>query len=155
MAKFTVGKGLDQYLSQLENLEFRADGMAGMAIYEGAKIVADTIKANLQAMPTSKPERVPDGTRRNPWPSEKAGMVAGLGISKKATDGSFINVKIGMHGYNELERPNVVVMRSFEAGNSFCKRLAPVSRAVRASRGAAEEAIKAKIEEEIQKTMKG
>lgn len=154
MAKFTIGRGLDEYLSQLEDLEFRADGMAGAAIYEGAKIVADQIRANIAAMPTSPTQTVHDGERRNPWAVEKAGMLAGLGISRKSTDNGFINVKIGMSGYNGIERPNVVVLRTFEAGNSFCNRLAPVSRAVRATRAAAEQAIKDKIEEEISKTVK-
>lgn len=154
MAKFTIGKGLDEYLSQLEDLEFRADGMAGAAIFEGAKIVADQIRANIQAMPTSPTQTVHDGERRNPWPVEKAGMLEGLGISKKSNDGGFINVKIGMSGYNGIERPNVVVLRTFEAGNSFCNRLAPVSKAVRASKAAAEQAMKEKIEDEISQTMK-
>lgn len=153
MAKFTIGKGLDEYLSKLGDLEYRADGMAGLAIFEGAKVVADQIKANIQAMPTSD-SFVPDGKRRNPLPWEKRGMVDGLGIARKSVDGSFVNVKVGMSGYNSARRPNVVVIRSFEAGNSFCNRLAPVSRAVRATRAAAEAAIKAKIDEELQKTMK-
>lgn len=153
MAKFTVGKGLNEYLTQLENLEFRADGMAGLAIYEGAKIVADAIRANISAMPTTE-DYTHGSERRDPLPVEKSGMLAGLGISKKSVDGGFINVKIGMHGYNKMNRPNVVVIRTFEAGNSFCSRLAPVARAVRATRAAAEAAIKAKIEEELQKMMK-
>lgn len=153
MAKFTIGKGFDEYLSKLGDLEYRADGMAGLAIFEGAKIVADQIKANIQAMPVSK-DFVPPGQRRDPLVWEKQGMVNGLGIAKKSTDGGFINVKIGMSGYNSARRPNVVVIRSFEAGNSFCNRLAPVSSAVRATRAAAEAAIKAKIDEELQKTMK-
>ncbi len=82
-------------------------------------------------------------------------MVDGLGISKKSIDNGYINVKIGMHGYNELGRPNVVVLRSFEGGNSFCNRLAPVAKAVRRSRSAAEEAIRKSLEEAIQKEMNG
>lgn len=154
MATLQVGRGLQEYLEQLGNLEQRADGMAGRAIYEGAKIVADAVKRELASLPTSKPKHV-DNERRNPWPVEKAGMVDGLGISKKSIDNGYINVKIGMHGYNELGRPNVVVLRSFEGGNSFCNRLAPVAKAVRRSRGAAEEAIRKSLEEAIQKEMNG
>lgn len=161
MATLQVGRGLQEYLEQLGNLEQRADGMAGRAIYEGAKIVADAVKRELESLPTTPapedrhpPYQKIEG-RRNPTPVEKAGMVDGLGISKKSVDNGYINVKIGMHGYNELGRPNVVVLRSFEGGNSFCNRLAPVAQAVRRSRSAAEEAIRKSLEEAIQKEMNG
>ena len=45
MAKFQVGKGLDEYIANLGNLEFRTPEIVGKAIFDGAKIVADQIRA--------------------------------------------------------------------------------------------------------------
>lgn len=157
MAKFTVGKGLTEYIQKLGNLEYRADGIAGLAIYDGAKIVADQIHANIAALPTSGKS---DRGRRNPTQEEKNGLLEGLGIAKLQR-GSFINVKIGMDGYNNDKtenwpngKPNAMIARSVEAGNTFMQRNPFISKAVSATRKAAEAAMAAKIDIETEKTMK-
>ena len=50
--KLTVGKGMDQYLSQLQNLEFDAPEAVKEAVYEGANIVADAVRKNINNLPT-------------------------------------------------------------------------------------------------------
>ena len=50
MAKFQVGQGIDEYISQLQNLEFNSEDIIGRAIYKGADIVADAIKAKADAI---------------------------------------------------------------------------------------------------------
>lgn len=157
MAKWTIGKGLDEYIQKLGNLEYRADGIAGKAIYDGAKIVADKIRANISALPVSEKT---DRGRRNPTQVEKTGLLEGLGIAKLQR-GSFINVKIGMDGYNAdatekwpSGKPNAMIARSIEAGNSFMLRNPFISSAVRATRGAAEAAMAARLDIETEKTMK-
>lgn len=163
MAKFTVGKGLDEYLQQLENLQDRTDGLAGRAIYEGAKIVADKIRANIEALPVqSGPvKKTKKGYRRDPTQVEKDGLLAGLGVSKKRVKDGFINVKIGMDGYNShvtekypQGHPNAMVLRSIEAGSTYMKRHRVVNNAVFATRDKAEEAMKQVIEQGIEETVK-
>lgn len=159
MAKFTVGKGLDQYISLLGNLEFKAPAVIGRSIYEGAKIVADQIHANIVALPTaeSKSDRIP----RNPTQAEKDGILQGLGIAKKINDNGFINVKIGVDGYNTdvttkypKGKPNAMIARSIESGSSVMKRNRFISRAVNQTRRAAEAAMQKTVDEEIQRIMK-
>ena len=153
MAVLQVGRGLSEYLAQLENLEHRADGMAGQAIWEGAKVVADQVKQNLEALPADEPKPAYQKTegRRNPTPEEKQGLIDGWGISRKETRSGYINIKTGFSGTNANGTKNASVAMRFEAGNEYCRRLAPVSSAIRQSKGAAEAAMKAKIEELLQK----
>jgi len=159
MAKFTVGKGLNEYLEQLGNLEYQADGMAGQAIYEGAKIVADKIHANIASLPVQNGP-VKNGVRRDPTQVEIDGMLQGLGIAKKQVDGGFINVKIGMDGYNAhvtdkypKGHANAMVARTINAGSTWMNRHPFIDDAVRATKKQAEEAMKEKIEESIKETM--
>ena len=49
--KLTVGKGIDNYISSLEKLNLATEGQIKMAIYEGAKVVAEEIKKNVRALP--------------------------------------------------------------------------------------------------------
>ena len=159
MAKLTVGTGLTKYLEQLGNLADRADGMAGRAIYEGAKIVADQIRSNIQALPVQ--DGTPrTGTRRNPTQVEKDGMLAGLGVAKKQDDGGFINVKIGMDGYNShvtekypKGHPNAMIARTINAGSTYMNRIPFIDNAVRATKAAAEKAMEEVINEGIEETM--
>lgn len=159
MAKFQVGKGIDDYIAQLGNLEFKAPGVCGMAIYQGAKIVADQIKANIEALPVSDNKGGNQG-RRNPTQTEKDGLIKGLGIAKKQNDGGYINVKIGMDGYNAdvtekypKGKPNAMVARSIESGTTFMRRIPFISNGVRAAKAQAEAAMKDEVDKQISQIM--
>lgn len=159
MAKWTVGKGLDEYIALLGNLEFKSPVIIGRSTYEGAKIVADQIKANIAALPVA--EKYKHGERRNPTQAEKDGMLEGLGIATHRVDGSFYNVKIGMDGYNNVRSPkypngipNALVARATESGTTFRNRIPFVSNAVRASKAAAESAMKDEVDKQISQIMK-
>jgi len=160
MAKWTVGKGLDDYIARLGNLEYKAPGVCGMAIYQGAKIVADKIRSNIEALPVAESKSTKGG-RRNPTQAEKDGLLEGLGVAKKQTDGSFINVKIGMDGYNSdvtakypNGKPNAMIARSIESGTTFMNRIPFISRAVSSTKAAAEAAMKDEVDKQIAKIMK-
>lgn len=141
--RLQVGKGLDQYLQQLGNLEEIAPRSMGKAIYEGANIVTDAIRRNIQAMSvddTPYPEKVV-GIRS----IQKQGLLDSLGIAKATTDNGFRNVKIGFEGYNKLKstkypngQPNAMIARTFEGGNSFTMKQPFVGPAIRSSRLQAE-----------------
>lgn len=158
MAKFTVGKGLDEYISLLGNLEFKTPAVIGKSIYQGAKIVADQVRSNIEALPVS--EKSGGQGRRNPTQVEKAGMLEGLGIATMQNDGGYYNVKIGMDGYNSditdkypKGKPNAMVARSVESGTTFIRRNPFISRAVSATRAAAENAMREEVDKQITEIM--
>ena len=159
MAKMTIGKGMDEYLAKLGNLEFAAPGLVGQAIYEGAKVVADQVRAEIEALPTAESKRV--ATPRDPTQVEKDGLLDGLGVAKKKNDSGYINVKIGMDGYNTDKtkkyprgKPNAMIARSIESGSTVMKRNAFISRAVNKTKKEAEAAMQKVFEEGIEKIMK-
>lgn len=160
MAKFTVGKGLDEYIAKLGNLEFQSPHACGMAVFEGAKIIADQVRSNIADLPVS-PDKKNTGSRRDPTEVEKQGLLEGLGIAKMQNDGGFYNVKIGMNGYNGDKtkkypqgKPNAMIARSIEAGTVFMNRNPFIAKAVRSKRKAAEAAMEKTIDDYCRKAMK-
>lgn len=154
MAKWTIGKGIDNYIRQLGDLEFGAEEMAKEAVYEGAKIVTDAVRASIEALPVGPPRE------GKVTALQKQGLLDGLGIAGFRKDGSFINVKVGEDGYNgERSRkyprgqPNALIARSLESGSSFAPKRPFIAPAVSQTRRAAEKAIENKLDEEIKKTM--
>lgn len=149
MAKFQVGPGMDKYLSQLQNLEFQTDEMIGNAIYKGADIVADAIKANIQNLPSSACTE-----------TEKAGLLSGFGIAKMQDENGYFNVKAGFDGYNEdvtkrypRGKPNSMIARSIEGGTSWKPKHPFIGPAVRATKDQAEQVMAEEIEKNIKSTM--
>lgn len=149
MAKFQVGSGIDEYISQLRNLEFNTEDLIGRAIYKGADIVADAIKANIENLPSSACTDV-----------EKAGLLNGFGIARMQDENGYFNVKAGFDGYNDdvtkkwpHGKPNSMIARSIEGGTSWKAKHPFIAPAVRSSRDAAEKAMAEEIEKGINETM--
>lgn len=150
MAKFQVGNGIDQYIEQLTNLEFTAHDAIGRAIYKGADIVADQIRANIGQIPKSLCSNV-----------QRHGLLDSLGIASMRDDGGMFNVKIGFDGYNShvtkkypKGHPNSMIARAIESGTSFSGKHPFVAPAVRATKDAAERAMAEEINKQIEKQMK-
>lgn len=159
--RLTVGKGMDKYLSELEALSRTADDTIGKAVYEGADIIADQIKKNLEELPVQdqwgKAEQV-TGLRT----MQKKGLIDGFGIAKLRNEMGYMHVKAGFDGYNGLKtaqypqgQPNAMIARTFESGNSFTKKLPFVAPAIREKREAAERKMAEIVDAEISKNMNG
>lgn len=146
----------------LSRLEESTDEMIGKAVYAGAGIVADAIKANIKALPVVRGY----GTDANPLPggvtaSQKAGLINGMGISRMQDDAGYLNVKIGFDGYNATKtekypqgQPNRLVARGVESGTSWKKKKPFIRPAVNSSRNRAEAEMARILDEEIKKVSK-
>lgn len=150
MATYKVGKGLDDYIAQLGNLAYSARDDCGAAIYEGAKIVADEIHGAIQSAPLGSPK---DGKLLE---VQRRGLLDGLGIAAMRMDGGYLNVKIGMDGYNALRtkkfpkgQPNALIARALESGTSWSPANPIISRATRSAKAKAEEKMRLVIDERI------
>lgn len=158
MAKLEIGKGIDEYIAKLEKLDRLTKGMIKQGIYDGADIVADEMRKQIEALPVQQGKA--KGKRRDPTEVEKQGLLDGFGISKMREDDGVINAKLGFHGYNAHKtkkwpngQPNAMIAGSIERGTTFMNRHAFVSKAVRNSQARCEQAIAAKIDEIINKEM--
>lgn len=161
MAQMTIGKGVDKYIESLDEMKYKVGAVAGRAIYEGAKIVADQVRSNIEALPVSDSKRDRGfGGRREPTQIEKDGMLQGLGIANKRVENGNINVKIGMDGYNAdvtakwpKGKPNSMIARSIEKGTTFINRHPFIASAVRSTREQAEAAMSAEVDKQIAEIM--
>lgn len=163
--RLQVGSGIDNYLNKLENLDLTAPEAIGKAIYQGAKIVADAIERNIEALPVddSRHSEQLKGIRsiqKEGLKGRPKGKGGGFGISPSRNDNGYINVKLGFDGYNKLKtkkypqgQPNAMIARTFESGNSFTKKIPFVAPAVRATKDAAELKMAQIIDAETSKVM--
>lgn len=146
----------------LSRLEESTDEMIGKAVYAGAGIVADAIKANIKSLPIVRGY----GTEDNPLPGgvtapQKAGLIDGLGIAPMQDDMGYLNVKIGFDGYNATKtekypqgQPNQLVARGVESGTSWKRKKPFIRLAVNSSRNRAEAEMARILDEEIKKVSK-
>lgn len=143
---YQVGKGLDEYIEKLGNLEFESEQIIGKAIYKGADVIADAIKESINSLPRSACTEV-----------EKQGLQSGFGIAKMRNDDGYFNVKAGFDGYNNDKtkkwpkgKPNAMIARSIENGTSWKSKHPFIGPAVKAAKQRAEKA----MQDEFDKNMK-
>ena len=159
MAKWIVGKGLDNYIAYLQSINAVTDEMIGEAVYDMAKVVADKVRANIEALPAVSNEAniatYREGYSRLSEP-EKQGLLDGFGVSPLQDDSGYRNVKLGFDGYNSIKtkkypqgQPNALIARVTESGSSYREKKPFIRPAVNAARKPAEKAGQAKIDEKI------
>lgn len=159
MAKFTVGKGLDNYIAYLQKINLASEDMVGEAVYAMAKVVADKVRSNIEALPAvsnaANIATYKQGFSRLSEP-EKQGLLDGFGVSALQKDDGYMNVKLGFDGYNKVKtkkypngQPNALIARVTNSGSSYRQKTRFVDKAVSATRKPAEEAGQAKIDEII------
>lgn len=142
MARITFKSG-DEYALRLMKTANRSEDLMKRAIYAGAKVVADRVRANLEANLSGSE-------------TSTGALAASLGITPITEDrNGFWNAKIGFDGYDERGVPNQLKARVLESGSSRVKKRPFVAPALRASRKTALEAMGKVIDDEIKKDMKG
>ena len=163
MAKITF-PGLADYERQISRLSQGAERICGQAIYAGAEVVTDAIRAGIQRL-DAKPDRaglLAYAEKSSPPLTEtaKKGLLEGLGIAPMQESNGYYNVKVGFDGYNGLRtekfpkgQPNVMIARSLESGSSIAPKRPFVRPAVNASRGQAEAKMAEVLDAEIKKIM--
>ena len=159
MAKWIVGKGLDSYISYLQKIDAVTDEAIGEAVYEMAKVVADSVRSGIQALPTVSNE-ANIATYKKGYSrlsdEEKQGLLDGFGVSPMQDDNGYFNVKLGFDGYNSIKtkkypkgQPNALIARVTESGSSYREKTPFIRPAVNASKKQAEQAGQMKIDEKI------
>lgn len=158
MATFKVSDGIDNYIRQLQNCMDKTEDIIKRSAYEGARVVMDAVKAEAQTIPTHGSTKGSTDIVNGLTPTQKAGVIASLGIARFRQDGNFLNVKIGSDGYNTVKtekypngQPNAMLVRALESGTSFRAPYPFISRAVAKTRGKAVEVMRKQCDEEVKK----
>lgn len=162
MAKFIINPEMERYTGELQTLWAESEIVIKKSVYDGAKIVMDAVKQAAYGIP------VTDGKYKN-WRGaqvgvstiQKHGIIEGLGLASMRNYGGYIHTKIGADGYNNMKtkkypggQPNAMIIRALESGTSFRAKYPFISRATKATKTAAEEAMRKRCDEEIKKIMR-
>ena len=149
--------GIDEYLEKLNKVGDKTTGLCKRALYDGAAVLADAVRSDVQALPV---------TDRNTEPQqvlgyERDGLLAGLGIAKMKDDGGVVSTRVDFDGYNRLKsktypngHPNSMIARAINSGTSKRPKNPFMNRATRAARAKAEAAMAARMDADIEEIMK-
>ena len=159
MAKIEY-KNIDDYAKALGKLWKESEEIITAAVYDGAAIVADEIKARLKKLPIDNRKGTSDDKLRGVTKKQKSDLIDAFGVAPIENDGDTINTRLGFDGYgstptNKYPRgvPNAMLMRSVESGNSFRKKTPVVRPAVNRARKMAEQKMAETLEKEIKERM--
>ena len=122
-------KGLTEYEMKLAKLPGSTKEIAERAVYEGAKIVADEVKKNLNALNVTTQalaiRAYSNGVPTYITEDAKNALIESFGITPLREEKGFYNVKVGFDGYNNVitkkypkGQPNNMIARSCESGSS-------------------------------------
>lgn len=155
-AKVTTS-AITDYLQTINRLGGDVEEVAKKAVYEGTKIMADRVRANIQALPTDEHWGTSDNPLHGVKAIQKQGLLDGFGVAEMRNDGGLINTMIGFDksGYNKLGQPNLMVARATQSGTSFSDKIPFFDNAVRATRSAARAKMVEVAERELEKITKG
>ena len=149
--------GIDEYLEKLNKIGDKTTGLCKRALYDGAAVLADAVRSEVQALPV---------TDRNTEPQqvlgyERDGLLAGLGIAKMKDDVGVVSTRVDFDGYNRLKsktypngHPNSMIARAINSGTSKRPKNPFMNRATRAARAKAEAAMAARMDADIEEIMK-
>lgn len=149
--------GIDEYLDSLDQLGKKSKGLCKRALYDGAAVLADAVRAEVQSLPTTDVNGDPDKVLEY----EKEGLLEGLGITKMKDENGRIRTRVDFDGYNRLRskkypngHPNSMIARAINSGSSTRKKNPFMARAVKKARAKAEAAMAARMDADIKEIMK-
>ena len=152
-------KGAEEFSAKLAGLAGN-DVITVMkaAVYAGAEIIADQVKAEIQNLPEQS-GYMPEGKKRNViGTNDKRMMQERLGISHMKAEGDKVSLAVGFNGYNDRPTkkyprgvPIPLIARSIESGSSVREKNPFIRRAFNACKSRAQAAMNEAADKEIQK----
>ena len=138
MAKFKM-EGLDEYITTLGRIGSKqASKIIKYAVYPGAGMVADAIRANLEAY------------------RDTGDLLNSITLATMRNDNGYINTKIMFADYDRKGVPNAIKAASLESGNSRGEKGTHfISQAVKSVQSKAIEAMAHALDEKIGQIMEG
>lgn len=158
--------GLSDLEAKLETLEKASPAVAKMCLYEGAKVVADNLRAAVAKIPTEEHHAVPNAINGRQivylTPEEKAACLETIGIAKFQGEIDNFSTAVGFNGYQEDASsrrhpwgiPTPMIMASLEMGTSVRQKYPICRKTFKASESAAVAAMQAKFDEVMENIMK-
>lgn len=137
---------------------FQSDAPLKKAVAAGAAVIANQIKANLEALPEEDFRKLGEGETFHGLPAgQKKDLVDSFGLTPIAKDkNGFIHTKAGFDGYGSFPTntypdgvPNQLLARSVESGSTVRQKMPFVEPAVNVKRREAVEKMNDVLEDEF------
>lgn len=161
MAKFQF-RGINEFAQKLYALSDQSETMIKRAVYDGAKVVADAVRAEMKKIPEIPDYFIPEAFRPvgGITKEQKAGLEQSFGLAEIKNENGYINTKIGFSGYNghitptfPIGEPNVLIARSLQSGTTLRRKYPFVTFATRAAKKECEAAMAARFDEDTKQIM--
>lgn len=160
MAKVTVN-GLAEISRKITALGDAGDAIGKMAVYDGAAVIADELRKQINALPEDEFRYLRNGDRFGVITAQdKKDLANSLGIAKIERTAKDIRTVIGFAGYGSHPTrkypkglPMAMVARSIESGSSVRAKKPFVRKAVNSKRKAAQQKMIETGEKQIEKTL--
>lgn len=156
--------GLDALIRTFEKLEGNTSEIAHRGLYKAAGVVADEIKAGLNALPIQEdpdgtPPTIKDGQKLSGVTSkEKQSLISSMGIAPHRESGGKVSTSVGFSGNSSVRTqrfpggvPNAALMRGIESGTSMRQKHPVIRPALNRVKERAAEAAKQEIIDQLQK----
>lgn len=155
---------LRDYELMLGKIGDASKDICGAAIYEGAKIIADEVKNNLNSLNVTTDELAMLKAKKSEptyiTQRAKEGLIKSFGVTPMSQDKDGIyNVKLGFDGYNDVKtkkwpkgQPNQLIARACESGSSAMIKQPFFREAVQKTKKKAESRMAEVLDEKIKKT---
>lgn len=91
-------EGIEELSKKLVELGDKADGVAALSLYEGARVMADAYSAAANGLKAEEFHYAFGGNRRGTSYEEKAAILGRVGIAKFDKNGSEVSTSIGLSG---------------------------------------------------------
>lgn len=162
MARLKTFDGLSEYSQKLAKLGSidQVTRVMKTALFDGAGTVADAIRSEVNALPIGNKRGKPGKPINTITKKQQEGLSSSLNIADFKRDGWGWSTMVGFVGYNSqqtddypLGQPNAMIAASIEGGTSFRQKNPFITRALRKSQKAADEAMKAKADAVISEIM--
>ena len=155
---------LRDYELMLGKIGDASKDICGAAIYEGAKIIADEVKNNLNSLNVTTDElamlKAKKGEPTYITQRAKEGLIKSFGVTPMSQDKDGIyNVKLGFDGYKDVKtkkwpkgQPNQLIARACESGSSAMIKQPFFRETVQKTKKKAESRMAEVLDEKIKKT---
>lgn len=159
--------GLEEIQKHIEGLAEGVDGLLSKALFEGAKVMADGLKAAIQALPEDpgyKNIKRGDNPRNVVTAEDKADLLSedkqrGMGISRFQKKTGQVYARIGFKGYGTIKtkafpqgRPLVLIARSINSGSSVRVKHPFIKPTINKYKQAANDAMRKAVKDALKKT---
>lgn len=156
-------KGTDELNEKLDRARNCVGGMIKRALYDGAGVLADTLRKETESLPEVKEGFVPKSNQpiRGVTSDQKRGLLSSLFIETMQEDGGRYSTHVFFTGRNQTKtkkypdgQPNALIARSVNSGSSVRMKIPFVNRAVSKAKAKVEAAMQARLDSDLDKIMK-